>query len=301
MPNLTQLLPENEARDFELGAKRNPFEWYDVNIVTNVEAVSREINILKLLASERQWEMPGWDDIEVSDFVNYFNYLVSVRIASVWSDQFPGSGVWIPPSIGTRKSLPMPATWLAYLEAIGVVYNRTENYGLRPVLEGASRPENGRPVRLGELALHQRVVNYLYTLEAKRIIPIIRGLPRDMEGVSHVMHMQYVDDYFKSHQADSTPNAAWVAAYLVRNRLERFQPFVKYFTAEEHLDHVDRIATREYRTMNRQSQSGNQPRQKPKPNSDEGGPPIMSTPTATTVTDHAPTASVNSDPAATQE
>lgn len=275
MPILTQLFSDGDARDFELGAKRDPFEWYDVKIVPNVEAIQREINILTLLASERAWEMPGWEDISPEEFVEYFKYLVKVRIAAVWNEHFPGLGVYRQPSVGTRKAVPMPATWLAYLSAIGVVFNRTENYGLRPVYEGATRDQADRPNRLPEMGDYDRVINYLYTLEAKRVLPIVRGTPRDMDGVSHVMHMQFVDDYFKTHQSDSTPNAAWVAGFLVRNRFERFMPFVKYFTMEEHLDQVGRIATREYRNLSRQAQTGNAPRQKPNRSVNQGNTSIV--------------------------
>jgi hypothetical protein len=300
MPILTQLLSDDEARDFEFGAKRDPFVWYNVTIVPNEDAIIREISILKLLSNERGWEMPGWDDVDVDEFVRYFCYLVDVRVASAWNEELIGKNRWIPPTVGTRKNLPMPATWLAYLEAIGVVYNRTENYGLRPFLEGSELPADGQRKRLPEMSAHEKVVNYLYAMEQKRIIPIVRGLPRDVEGVSHVMHMQYVDNYFKTHQADSTPNAAWVAGYLVRNRLDRFQPFVKYFTPEEHLEQVGRIATREYRIKNRQNGTGKPQLQKPKA-SDDGSAPNNATAPISEVVVPNPPESTDHGTTATQE
>jgi hypothetical protein len=301
MPNLAQLFPDLEARDFEMGAKREPFEWFDVKIEPNVAAITREINILTLLASERSWEMPGWEDITAEMFVEYFEYLVQCRVASVWNDTFPGEGIYRQPSVGTRKALPMPATWLAYLTAIGTVVNKTENYGLRPVVVGAVRIQNDRQNRLPEMGDHDRVVQYLYTLEAKRVLPILRGLPRDMEGVSHVMHMQFVDDYFKTHQSDCTPNAAWVAGFLVRNRLERFTPFVKYFTEDQHLEQVGRIATREYRNLHRQSTPGGQPRQKPNRPTSEGSTSSNATPTGGNEAHHPDPESMASGPTTTQE
>jgi hypothetical protein len=296
--NLTQLLSNEEARDFELGAKRDPFAWYEVQIVPNVESVTRETNILMLIARERDWEMPGWEDITVQSIIDYFVYLCKVRVSSCWNETFPGQYVLRPPSVGTRKNVPMPATWLAYFSAIGNILNRTENYGLRPVMEGIDWPSNGRQIRLDEYNVHQRVVDFFYTCEAKRILPIVRGMPRDVEGVSHVMHMQYVDDYFKSHQPDSTPNAAWVAGYLVRNRLDRFEPFVKYFTQDDHAYHAERIATREYRKNASQSQAG-RPRGRPNTPPTSEVPSAMNPPTGSATGDHGPEPEGSSDAAAT--
>jgi hypothetical protein len=301
MPILAQLLSDGEARDFEMGAKRDPFEWYDVHIVPNVEAIKREINILFLLASERAWEMPGWEDVTTESVVEYFEYLVTARIASVWAEYFPGQGVFRQPSVGTRKALPMPATWLAYITAIGVVFNNAENYGLRPVLEGAELPADGRQIRVDEMGAHDRVVNYFYTLEAKRVLPIVRGIPRDLEGVSHVMHIQYVDEYFKTHQGDSTPNAAWVAGFLVNNRLERFYPYVKYFKKAAHLDSVARVATHEFRSMNRGPSTEGKPKQKPTPHANEGNPPKVVPTNSGNVAPSHPSIPDPSGPTATQE
>jgi hypothetical protein len=154
----------------------------------------------------------------------YHSWLLQVRVMQVNDER-------INQIVNDVRRIVIPAIWYMQIRAIGECDKVGEGFILRPVwfLDG----EDSAPGILHEQDFDD-VIRWLRLAESHGLT-LLRGLPRERDGVYEVMSMQVVDEVIRNH-ALIDQEAALVAGYFLNSTIEGLmKPRLRYLEQNEHV------------------------------------------------------------------
>jgi hypothetical protein len=162
--------------------------------------------------------------IEVERLMEYYVWLLELRVRQTNNVRFNRDVIDI-------RHIIIPAIWYMQIRAIGECDKVGEGFILMPIWDESQR-------EAGTEFAHERdfadVIRWLRLAE-KHGLTILRGMPREKDGVYEVMSMQIVEEVIRNH-AVVDQEAATIAGYFLNSTIEGLMPArLHYLDRHEHV------------------------------------------------------------------
>lgn len=261
---LQTFLSEGDARMLGLtGQYVHPRQFQKVPVGINRLAVTTHYRLLHRMLDARlpeQWSVEHPSEDMICEFLED---VLALRVRDVQEDLGWGfNEVPRGPNNAVKNSLEGLNLWTNFLSAIGHV-KLDASTTLVPHIEW-ERQEDGRLSRLQEPRHRDEIKFWLVRLEQAGIVAPTKLLHSDKDGVQLVMLGFWADDFYVQAIEDTmNHNYAYVGSFVKSHGFgARFEPLVRYWSGEEHLNAVREVGANEshYKRANAPTRPSGQPK-----------------------------------------
>jgi hypothetical protein len=251
------LLSREDARGFDdmEGTPINFRRFVDVSVSLDEEYVKMHLDIVLNQIEARFPSVPTLALPTIDEYFEYLSDILFIRVAECREDasQDPSSSPRIRYPRPMRNQLRVLPFWLNVLGAVGHTVISERHLTLLPNVEFEREDSGDRLKPLYEPRHVAKIATYHNALEHFNIAHVVPALPRDKEGVQHVMMMFWAKDdqdgliRVFAPFLEKDPNAAFIAAMAISAQecIPTYYPLVKYASRRTFNDVVRHSASRE--------------------------------------------------------